>query len=263
MTELCSNVTAPAKIYYTTSGSVITKALHTQGIAHAPQGVVRPVQGVVRPIQGAVRPIQGLVRPIQGIRPIHGVRPVGIRPVHGVLTAGQGVNINTHGMINPTHCVVSASQVINSPQGLLHVTRQGTLQPGQHQQTIVTQGGIVGGGIVKSGIAQGGIVPCGVARAGLQDGLPRGGIIQGGITQSSIAQGSMMQTGGAIQGPLQCLPVQDTPQPQEPVSEPTIDIVISNVVCSFSTRCHLNLKEIAMNGSNVIYKRENGVSWTS
>ena len=38
-----------------------------------------------------------------------------------------------------------------------------------------------------------------------------------------------------------------------------MDIVINNVVCSFSVRCHLNLKEIALNGSNVEYRRENGM----
>jgi len=41
--------------------------------------------------------------------------------------------------------------------------------------------------------------------------------------------------------------------------QPEVDIVINNVVCSFSVRCHLNLKEIAMNGSNVEYRRENGM----
>lgn len=48
---------------------------------------------------------------------------------------------------------------------------------------------------------------------------------------------------------------------EEPQTEddPEIDIVINNVVCSFSVRCHLNLREIALNGSNVVYKRENGV----
>lgn len=40
---------------------------------------------------------------------------------------------------------------------------------------------------------------------------------------------------------------------------PEVDIVINNVVCSFSVRCHLNLKEIALNGSNVEYRRENGM----
>ena len=42
--------------------------------------------------------------------------------------------------------------------------------------------------------------------------------------------------------------------------EPEIDIVINNVVCSFSVRCHLNLRQIALNGINVEYRREQGVS---
>lgn len=47
---------------------------------------------------------------------------------------------------------------------------------------------------------------------------------------------------------------------EEPHEEPPeLDIVINNVVCSFSVRCHLNLREIALNGSNVEYRRENGV----
>ena len=35
---------------------------------------------------------------------------------------------------------------------------------------------------------------------------------------------------------------------------PEMDIFINNVVCSFSVRCHLNLKEIALTGSNVEYR---------
>ncbi|XP_032594044.1 TNF receptor-associated factor family protein DDB_G0272098 [Drosophila grimshawi] len=42
-------------------------------------------------------------------------------------------------------------------------------------------------------------------------------------------------------------------------AEPELDIVINNVVCSFSVRCHLKLREIALNGSNVEYRRENGM----
>lgn len=41
--------------------------------------------------------------------------------------------------------------------------------------------------------------------------------------------------------------------------EPEIDIVINNVVCSFSVRCHLNLRDIAQNGFNVEFRRENGM----
>jgi len=41
---------------------------------------------------------------------------------------------------------------------------------------------------------------------------------------------------------------------------PVIDIVISNVVCTFNLRCHINLKRLAMEGANVEYRREHGVS---
>ncbi|RUS78315.1 hypothetical protein EGW08_013919 [Elysia chlorotica] len=40
---------------------------------------------------------------------------------------------------------------------------------------------------------------------------------------------------------------------------PCIDIIINNVVCSFSTRCYLNLKKIATEGIHVEYRRENGM----
>lgn len=41
---------------------------------------------------------------------------------------------------------------------------------------------------------------------------------------------------------------------------PVIDIVINNVVCTFNLRCHINLKRLAMEGANVEYRREHGVS---
>lgn len=41
--------------------------------------------------------------------------------------------------------------------------------------------------------------------------------------------------------------------------ETGLDIYISNVVCSYSTRCHLNLKRIAMQGMHVEYRRENNM----
>jgi hypothetical protein len=40
----------------------------------------------------------------------------------------------------------------------------------------------------------------------------------------------------------------------------SINVNINNVVCSYSTRCHLNLRRIATEGMNVEYKKENGVS---
>ena len=53
-----------------------------------------------------------------------------------------------------------------------------------------------------------------------------------------------------------------TEKPTEP-EPPEIDIVINNVVCSFSVRCHLNLRQIALTGANVEYRRENGVCFQS
>lgn len=53
--------------------------------------------------------------------------------------------------------------------------------------------------------------------------------------------------------------VADDANDQEIEPEPEIDIVINNVVCSFSVRCHLNLREIALNGRNVEFRRENGM----
>ena len=47
--------------------------------------------------------------------------------------------------------------------------------------------------------------------------------------------------------------------PESQSEEPSIDIMINNVVCTFNTRCHLNLKKVAMEGANVIFRRENGV----
>jgi len=55
------------------------------------------------------------------------------------------------------------------------------------------------------------------------------------------------------------LPVQPPAKEEVKEESPEVDIVINNVVCSFSVRCHLNLKEIALNGSNVEYRRENGM----
>uniref|UniRef100_A0A1B6MNQ1 TATA box-binding protein-like 1 n=1 Tax=Graphocephala atropunctata TaxID=36148 RepID=A0A1B6MNQ1_9HEMI len=48
--------------------------------------------------------------------------------------------------------------------------------------------------------------------------------------------------------------VRETEEP-----EPEIDIVINNVVCSFTVKCHLNLRQIALNGINVEYRREHGM----
>lgn len=43
---------------------------------------------------------------------------------------------------------------------------------------------------------------------------------------------------------------------------PEVDITINNVVSTFRTRCHLNLRQIATQGFNVVYKRELGVMYS-
>lgn len=42
-------------------------------------------------------------------------------------------------------------------------------------------------------------------------------------------------------------------------NDEALDIIVTNVVATFRTRCHLNLRTIALEGSNVIYKPEVGV----
>ena len=40
---------------------------------------------------------------------------------------------------------------------------------------------------------------------------------------------------------------------------PQVNVAINNVVCTFSTRCHLNLRHIALNGENVELKKAQGM----
>lgn len=63
----------------------------------------------------------------------------------------------------------------------------------------------------------------------------------------------------ALTGGYACSQNQIEQQQLVEESEPEIDIVINNVVCSFSVRCHLNLRQIALNGMNVEYRKENGM----
>ena len=48
------------------------------------------------------------------------------------------------------------------------------------------------------------------------------------------------------------------PKAEQPETK-EVDIVINNVVSSFNVRCHLNLRDIALNGVNVEYRKENGM----
>lgn len=77
----------------------------------------------------------------------------------------------------------------------------------------------------------------------------------------SLTNGSnLVHNVQALTAPLETKTVQETIECVETEdNEPEIDIVINNVVCSFSVRCHLNLRQIALNGINVEYRRENGM----
>jgi len=94
---------------------------------------------------------------------------------------------------------------------------------------------------------------------------PNGRHIVNGASSSVSPANSLVATMPAIQ-PKQEVDdtndITDADTAKEEVkeeSQPEVDIVINNVVCSFSVRCHLNLKEIALNGSNVEYRKENGM----
>jgi transcription initiation factor TFIID TATA-box-binding protein len=41
--------------------------------------------------------------------------------------------------------------------------------------------------------------------------------------------------------------------------DPEIELFVNNVVCSFALGCKLNLRKIAMEAANVIYKRDHAV----
>ena len=47
---------------------------------------------------------------------------------------------------------------------------------------------------------------------------------------------------------------------QEEEDLPQVDITINNTLSTFTVRCHLNLRDIALRGANVEYRREQGVS---
>lgn len=68
----------------------------------------------------------------------------------------------------------------------------------------------------------------------------------------SLAGDQSLENGTVIKSQIQS-------QTADCLYEPEIDIMINNVVCSFSVGCHLNLRQIALNGANVEYRRENSM----
>lgn len=58
-------------------------------------------------------------------------------------------------------------------------------------------------------------------------------------------------------GVVESLAQQEVSVPDHSIQQPIL-IEISNVVCSFSTGCKLNLRQIAIQGVNVVYRRSSG-----
>ena len=79
--------------------------------------------------------------------------------------------------------------------------------------------------------------------------------VNNGLVRHQVGTESNSATDNCQSEPDSTTEIQAVAQEQAP----TINIVINNVVCTFATRCHLNLKKIATEGANVIYRRENGV----
>lgn len=77
----------------------------------------------------------------------------------------------------------------------------------------------------------------------------------------SLANGSHHLEMNSVECVSSSVEETETNKQMEEEPAPEIDIVINNVVCSFSVRCHLNLKQIATQGANVEYRKENGVSF--
>ena len=57
-----------------------------------------------------------------------------------------------------------------------------------------------------------------------------------------------------------CTQMSNAPDPIDHGEDSEIELFINNVVCSFASGCPLNLKKIAMEAANVIYRRDQSVS---
>ncbi|XP_047041886.1 TATA box-binding protein-like 1 isoform X1 [Helicoverpa zea] len=89
------------------------------------------------------------------------------------------------------------------------------------------------------------------------------GISSHSVTNHMVPDHEYCEAGTANAAQMQCADTTEQVAPPTPIEEeedtPEIDIMINNVVCSFSVKCHLNLRQIALNGVNVEFRRENGM----
>lgn len=89
------------------------------------------------------------------------------------------------------------------------------------------------------------------------------GISAHSVPSHMVPDHEYCEAGAAGEPQAQCTDTNMVAEPPAPIEEeeetPEIDIMINNVVCSFSVKCHLNLRQIALNGVNVEFRRENGM----
>ncbi|XP_023342345.1 TATA-box-binding protein 1 [Eurytemora carolleeae] len=212
---------------------------------------------------------QNRVINLTGIPPAGGPR----RPINGG-TQGHSIGIATDLSLPRTNNTVPTSghilpgQVYSQPYSSIHssvippLIPSNSTQPSSHSIQLHSGGAGIHGsiqGLQRGSVLQGGPIQ------GLQGGPGVLHLVRGNSNGSATANTSSYNGSQGVStvngGEPSKLEIKEeteeiTPKEDEP---PEMDIFINNVVCSFSVRCHLNLKEIALTGSNVEYRRENGM----
>ncbi|XP_053602630.1 TATA box-binding protein-like 1 isoform X2 [Plodia interpunctella] len=97
---------------------------------------------------------------------------------------------------------------------------------------------------------------------GTQGVVPIHGISAHSVPSHMVPDHEYCEAGATAPTAQPCTDVSEATTPsiaEEEEDTPEIDIMINNVVCSFSVKCHLNLRQIALNGVNVEFRRENGM----
>lgn len=94
--------------------------------------------------------------------------------------------------------------------------------------------------------------------------LPSSTLNNGGLVQNQLQQQQIKQENKANNLALKSEANVPAVTVTAPINDKNGDstalsIYVNNVVCSYSTRCHLNLRRIAMEGLHVEYKKENGM----
>ncbi|XP_050074415.1 TATA-box-binding protein-like [Anopheles maculipalpis] len=192
---------------------------------------------------------------------------------NNVLNVAKGVYLKQHqqhphnqlkqqqpsssGVVSGHHQFIVAGGMINHSSLMFATTTTTTNHQQQLPSVLSSNTSSVGGG--------GGIVEKKLATA--SHNTPKTSDSQTSLT--STTNTTTTTTNNTTNSPADTYPTDGTepsletkePNPDnEPQEEqPEIDIVINNVVCSFSVRCHLSLHDIARYGNNVEFRRENGM----